>query len=251
LALVAGEEHQLLAGEQVGQLHRVDLAQAHGRAVDGEVGEHRVADLGGEQRQRPLHALARKHVVGRPARRRGEPVEQVGVDVVADAGRRTRGAAAHLLRTQGDLLRIPLAHGGEPIRQEDHEPAGDPRPGANAERLGERALDVRAAVGVEALHPLPGPGRGSSARALVHPALWACTALLKERRRKRSWPSSVPSSERSAARALRHLLARHRAGHVHDDGVRSRGSETRVELARREGEHRVPRFTRGMVRPPP
>src|SRR5262249_33693810 len=46
LAVVAAHDHQLPAVEQVGQPHRVDLAQADARRrAQLQVGQHRVADL--------------------------------------------------------------------------------------------------------------------------------------------------------------------------------------------------------------
>jgi hypothetical protein len=80
-----------------------------------------VLDAGGERAHGGLDVLLRLHVLRAALRGSGEPVEQVGVDIVSDAEREYPRLAPPALRLPRDLLRVALAHGGQAIRHEQHD----------------------------------------------------------------------------------------------------------------------------------
>ena len=223
----------------------VELAELHWKSGQLHVRQHWMPDLGGEQGEGALDALPGQDVVGRPAGGRGQPVEQMRVDVVPDAKREHSRPAARALGRGRDPLGVLLACRGQPVGQEEHD-REPPFARLEAERLRQRPRDVGGAVRVQALDPV---GRLVQRRALGRlPVL----ALHAHRVAERDQAEAVLRLERRKQRVQRRprlpdLLAGHRARNVHHDRHVARLGH-RLGPSGREGEHQVAVLSRGPVR---
>ncbi len=239
VTLEAPEEHELLAGEDVRDAHRVHLTDVDRAAREPEVGQHRVPDLGGEQGEHPLDVLPGLHVVRVPTPGLAQAVQQHRVHVVAHAEREHPGAAGTGLGELGEPLGRLLSDRGQAVGEEEHH--RQPVDGAlHTERLVQRGADVRAAVRHEAVHPLPRP---LQARA---PGPDEVPALDAHRARECDEPEPVVAGERAqelmeGLPRLLDLLAGHRAGDVEHDRHVLRLDGADVALGR-ERQHEVPRL---------
>ena len=209
---VAAGQHQLLAREQVGQGIRVQVVGPGPAQVDLQAGEHRGADLGVEAGHRLVHVLAGDDVGGGAVVVLGQGVEQRGVHVVAHA----EGEQADVLRggrggPPQDLGGLDDPLGRQAVGQEEH--IGGPFHVGALEGGGQRAVDVGAALGGEAVQPVlrlaglrprPGPlgvglhGGGEDDEA-------EAVALVQ-----------VVEDEAGGVHGLGELLALHAAGVVED-----------------------------------
>ena len=144
-----------------------------------------------------------------------------------------------LIGRVGDLLGALLAHGRQPVGQEDHDAEG--AVGRRlAERFLERAGDVGAAFGFEPAHP----------RFRVPPAVRPIAAHAVRERHQAEPVSGAQRAENLDQRGLRlrDLLTGHRAGdveHRHYVAMQRRGVRRR---ARCEQQHEIPVLAGGPVR---
>ena len=212
---------------------------------DGHVGEHGARDLGGQGADRPLDVFAGANVLGSATRALGEPVEQIGVDVVTDAEREHPELAATLLGALGDPFGIGFPRAGLAIGQEYDHAQGLLCRGLR-ECLRERAGDVGAALGIEAANPIcrvtPRLSRhaGPFLRVAAHAA------------RKCDQPEPVTCAQRAEQLnqrgfGLLNFLAGHRAGDV-DDGDQIAPQRRGVGRGTgRQKQHEVAVFADGMM----
>ena len=164
VAPVPADEDELGALEEVGQDARIDLARVDALELDGQVGQEGRGDLLVEARQGHFEVLRLPDVDRRAAMVRGEPVEELGVDVVADAEDEDPGAQlVRLLDVPQDVRRLRRADGRQAVRQEEDvaRPLAVPHAGEGGE---EGVVDVRAAGILDAVDELEGPADGVARR---------------------------------------------------------------------------------------
>ena len=169
---VTTQEHESVAAKQIRQRRGIELRHAH---VAGEferrIRQHRVFDLGEERRDLHFEVFLGQHVLAEGARVLGNPVEQMGVHIGADAEAEDAGAVFVQARDiLDDLFLVRRADGGPTVREENHDkrsPAlgrdalprvlADPQVGptiAQRERFLERLVNRRAADGFQFLDKL-------------------------------------------------------------------------------------------------
>ena len=168
----APEEHELLTGEHVRDVHRVDLADVDGAAPQLEIGQNRMLDLRGEQRQRPLDVLAGQHIVRIAPARLTEAIQKLGVYVVADAEREYTRTPRLGLGDARESIRRFLTDRRKTVREEEHDRKAVPR-ALQAERFLQGGFDVRPAIGYQAVDPCVRLFQGAPARRNPFPTVHA------------------------------------------------------------------------------
>ena len=164
--VVAADEHDLVAGEQVELAFGIDAIDGR-RAVrvafdvdrHRDVGHHRRADLAIERADRRFDVFVRPHVLAEAEVRAGQLVEQPAVDVVADAEGEHAGPHVVAFFAVLDDRGFARFAGGRQAVGEEQDVGGPLAVGEHAERPLEGAVDIGAAAGVEAVDEAERPRR--------------------------------------------------------------------------------------------
>ena len=159
---VAAYQHQLVSAEEIGHLARVDArcGAAVQLNIHRHIGHHGRADFGIEGRDRRLDVFVGADVDGLAAHLARQAVQQARVDVEADAER--EGPRMHLVLlggVGGDAALLRLARRGLAVGEKDHV-VGPRGIVEHAQTGAQGAVDVGAAAGVDAVHPLGGGAQG-------------------------------------------------------------------------------------------
>ncbi len=121
-AAVAAEHNHLLSRKQIRETARLQVVQFDtGSRRKSHVSQHRTRDLRGQRANRALDVLARTDVLRRAPCPLRQPIEQIGIHIIADPKREDPEPPSPLLGALGDPLRICLTRTGLPVREEhDH-----------------------------------------------------------------------------------------------------------------------------------
>ena len=107
---ITTKQYQLLTKEQIGQGARVVVLELHRSAHDTQIGESRMADLAGQRGDRLFDVVSRADIADRTAAARRHPIEQIGVDVVADTKSKDPLTVPQPLHLTGDPFGLCFAN---------------------------------------------------------------------------------------------------------------------------------------------
>ena len=240
----ASQHDQLLPFEQVRQRCGMQLREPHvAFHRQFQVREHGAGDLAVEVRELEFQILSGQHVLARRPGRLHDPVEQVCVDVGADAeaedpNRPLAGGFGHHV---DELAHVGRAHRGQAVGEKDHEAGtvGVVIHGGELEAAGQGVGDGRAPDRLEALHE----GHGLLAGGVVGRQEPVGESLGLGGEPDHAEPIAfveVPQAELQRPPGLPELVALgHRAGgveHEHDVLRLRCGRERRGRRGRKQGE---------------